>query len=82
MEQSGSDSRASGWDRKFIEQQFGRDVADRLRLALQTLWRKLTPTLRSERSADKKNTIQVRWQLGIAATRGARQPSCRNLDAI
>src|SRR5882724_2148359 len=67
MEQSGSDSRASGWDRKFIEQQFGRDVAERLRLALQKLWRKLTPTLRSERSADKKNTIQVRWQLGLAA---------------
>lgn len=67
MEQSGSDSRASGWDRKFIEQQFGRDVADRLRLALQKLWRKLTPTLRSERSGDKKNTIQVRWQLGLAA---------------
>jgi hypothetical protein len=67
MEQSGSDSRASGWNRKFIEQQFGRDVADRLRAALQRLWRKLTPTLRSERPADKKNTIQVLWQLGLAA---------------
>lgn len=67
MEQSGSDSRASGWNRKFIEQQFGRDVADRLRAALQKLWRKLTPSLRSERPADKKNTIQVRWQLGLAA---------------
>lgn len=67
MEQSGSDSRASGWDRKFIEQQFGHQVADRLREALQKLWRKLTPTLRSERPADKKNTIQVRWQLGLAA---------------
>jgi hypothetical protein len=67
MEQSGSDSRASGWDRKFIEQQFGRDVADRLRGALQKLWRKFTPTLRSERPADKKNTIQVLWQLGLAA---------------
>ncbi|MEN3353090.1 MAG: hypothetical protein V7640_1248, partial [Betaproteobacteria bacterium] len=67
MEQSGSDSRASGWNRKFIEQQFGRDVADRLRTALQKLWRKFTPTLRSERPDDKKNTIQVRWQLGLAA---------------
>lgn len=67
MEQSGSDSRASGWDRKFIEQQFGREVADRLRAALQKLWRKLTPTLRSERPTDKKNTYLVRWQLGLAA---------------
>lgn len=67
MEQSGSDSRASGWDRKFIEQQFGRDVADRLRTALLKLWRKFTPTLRSERPDDKKNTILVRWQLGLAA---------------
>jgi hypothetical protein len=67
MEQSGSESRASGWDRKFIEQQFGRDVADRLRTALQKLWRKFMPTLRSERPADKKNTFQVRWQLGLAA---------------
>jgi hypothetical protein len=67
MEQSGSESRASGWDRKFIEQQFGRDVADRLRAALLKLWRKFTPTLRSERPDDKKNTIQTRWQLGLAA---------------
>jgi hypothetical protein len=67
MEQSGSESRASGWDRKFIEQQFGRDVADRLRAALLKLWRKFTPTLRSERPDDKKNTILVRWQLGLAA---------------
>lgn len=67
MEQSGTDSRASGWDRKFIEQQFGHDVADRLRTALQKQWRKFTPTFRSERHDDKKNTIQMRWQLGLAA---------------
>jgi hypothetical protein len=66
MEQSGTESRASGWNRKFIERQFGRDVADRLRMALQRLWRKFTPTLRSERPADKKNTFLVRWQLGLA----------------
>jgi hypothetical protein len=40
---------------------------DRLRTALQKLWRKFTPTLRSERPDDKKNTIQMRWQLGLAA---------------
>jgi hypothetical protein len=67
MERSGRESRASGWNRGFIEQQFSRDVADRLRTALQKLWRKFLPTLRSERPADKKNTYQVRWQLGLAA---------------
>jgi hypothetical protein len=67
MERSGSESRASGWNRKFIEQQFDRGVADRLRSALQMLWRKFKPTLRSERPNDQKNTYQVRWQLGLAA---------------
>lgn len=67
MERSGSESRASGWNRRFIERQFGRDVADRLRGTLQRMWRNDKPTLRSERPADKKNTFLVRWQLGLAA---------------
>jgi hypothetical protein len=67
MERSGSESRASGWNRRFIEQQFGRDVANRLRVALQRIWRKFKPTLRSERPADKKGTFLVKWQLGLAA---------------
>jgi hypothetical protein len=31
VERSGSESRASGWNRRFIEAQFGKEVADRLR---------------------------------------------------
>jgi hypothetical protein len=67
MQRSGNDSRASGWNRRFIEQQFGRVTADRLRLTLQRMWRKEKPTLRSERPPEKKNTFLMRWQLGLAA---------------
>jgi hypothetical protein len=67
MARSGRESRASGWNRRFIEQHFDRLVADRLRTALLQIWRKDKPTLRSERSADKKNTFLIKWQLGLAA---------------
>lgn len=70
MERSGSDSRAAGWNRRFIEQQFGVGVADRLRATLQRMWRKDKPTLRSERPEGKRDTFLVRWQLGLAAIYG------------
>jgi hypothetical protein len=67
MERSGGESRSSGWDRKFIEKQFSKDVADRLRQAMIAFWRKDKPTLRSERPQDAKNTYAVRWTFGLAA---------------
>jgi hypothetical protein len=67
MARSGRQSRASGWNRRFIEEQFGKDVADRLRFALSAMWRKDKPTLRSERPQAQKNSFLVRWQLGLAA---------------
>jgi hypothetical protein len=63
---SGVESRASGWNRRFIEAQFGRDVADRLRQTMMAAWRKDKPTLRSERSEGEKDTFLVRWQFGLA----------------
>ncbi len=63
---SGQESRASGWNRRFIEEQFGRAVADRVRVTMMTAWRRDRPTLRSERPGDKKNTFLVRWQFGLA----------------
>ena len=66
MERSGTESRASGWNRRFIEQHFSSDVADRLRVALMTLWRNDRPSLRSERPEDEKGTYLARWQLGLA----------------
>ncbi len=67
VERSGSESRASGWNRRFIEAQFGKDVTDRLRETMMTIWRKDKPTLRSERPDHKKGTFLVRWQFGLAA---------------
>ncbi|CCF18055.1 conserved protein of unknown function [Pseudorhizobium banfieldiae] len=66
MEQSGNESRASGWNRRFIERHFNKTVADRLRLAVMAFWRKDRPTLRSERPEQEKDTFLIRWQLGLA----------------
>lgn len=67
MERSGDDSRESGWNRRFVERHFGKDVADRIRQAFMKFWRGDTPTMRSERPADAKGTFLIRWQLGLAA---------------
>jgi hypothetical protein len=63
---SGQESRASGWNRQFIEKQFSKNVADRLRKTMMDIWRKDKPTLRSARPDGQKNTFLVSWQLGIA----------------
>jgi hypothetical protein len=67
VERSGNESRASGWNRRFVEAQFGKDVTDRLRETMMTIWRKDKPTLRSERPDHEKGTFLVRWQFGLAA---------------
>lgn len=66
MERSGEESRASGWNRRFVERHFGKEVADRLRLAVMAFWRKDRPSLRSERPQNEKGIYQTRWQLGLA----------------
>lgn len=67
MQRSGNESRASGWNRRFIERHFGKEVADRLRSTMLSIWRKDRPTLRCERPADERSTILIRWRLGLAA---------------
>jgi hypothetical protein len=67
MERNGDDSRESGWNRRFIERHFGRDVADSIRLAFMKFWRGDKPTLRSERADQEKASYLTRWQLGLAA---------------
>lgn len=66
VDRSGKESRASGWNRRFIEEQFGKPVADRLRETMKAAWRKDRPTLRSERQEGEKNTFLVSWQFGLA----------------
>lgn len=67
MRQDGEDSRASGWNRRFIEDQFGKETANRLRRTLMQIWRENNPTLVSERPENERDTYLVRWQLGLAA---------------
>lgn len=67
MSHDGENSRASGWNRHFIEEQFEKETADRLRLTLMHIWREEYPTLPSERSENERNAYLVRWQLGLAA---------------
>jgi hypothetical protein len=67
MAASGRESRASGWNRRFIEAQFGKNVADDLRKVMLLAWRKDRPTLRSERSQDEKGTYFEKWLFGLAA---------------
>lgn len=66
MERSGSDSRSAGWNREYVESQFGNAVADRLRVTMRKVWRGDRPTLRSERPEGEKGTFLVRWQFGLA----------------
>ena len=66
VERSGQESRAAGWNRRFIEEQFGKAVANRLRKTMMAAWRKDRPTLRSERPNDNKDTFLVRGQFGLA----------------
>lgn len=67
MANEGENSRESGWNRRFIENQFGKDVADRLRVTLMRLWRNERPTLGSERPKGERNTYYNSWLLGLAA---------------
>ena len=65
MSRAGSRGRESGWNRQFIEQFLGKEIADRLRKTLMSEWRKYLPTLKSERPEDAKGTYLVVWQLGL-----------------
>lgn len=67
MSHDGEDSRSSGWNRRFIEEQFNKETADKLRRVLMKIWRDDHPTFPSERPEGERNTFLVRWQLGLAA---------------
>jgi hypothetical protein len=53
------------WDRAFLVSHFGRDVTDRLRLALMAYWRSMRPTVRCERRLGEENTYLVVWSIGL-----------------
>lgn len=67
MRRSGNKSRSAGWNRRFIEQHFGKPIADQLCLSMRSIWRADRPSLRYERPKSERNMIYTRWQLGLAA---------------
>jgi hypothetical protein len=62
MNQAGNEQ----WNRRFIETQFDKETANRLRLVLMKQWRNDLPTLPSERPAESRGTTLVRWRQGLA----------------
>ena len=67
MRHDGDNSRSSGWNRRFVEEHFDQETADRLRGVLMDVWRGDHPTFPSERPEGERNEVLVRWQLGLAA---------------
>lgn len=67
MRHDGGSSRSSDWNRRFIEEQFNLETADRLRRILMKIWRDDHPTISSERSEGENNAFLARWQLGLTA---------------
>ncbi len=63
----GEYSPAPEWNRRFIEEHFGKETADRLRRTLMNVWREDHPTLPSERPENERRMSLVRWQLGLTA---------------
>jgi len=50
----------------FLTSQFGRDITDRLRLALMAYWRGMRPTVRCERRLGEENTyLAAVWSIGL-----------------
>ncbi|VWB54162.1 hypothetical protein BLA15945_02531 [Burkholderia lata] len=52
------------WDRTFLERHFGKKSTDAIRRALTSYWRSMTPSIRSERKPDERNTYLVVWSIG------------------
>ena len=67
MSRDAEDSHSAGWNRRFIEDQFGKETADRLRHTLMNIWRNENPTLPNERPPEQRNVYPRRWTFGLAA---------------
>ena len=66
MSRDGKYSRESGWNRRFMEEHFGIETADKLRLILMNIWRDHTPTLPSERPENQRGSYRDLWLFGLA----------------
>lgn len=67
MKNSGAGHENAGWAPSFIEAHFSRDIVDRLRVAMRSIWRKYTPKLWHEKAPEEKNQYLFVWEFGLAA---------------
>ena len=58
--------RYNRWDKDALTQAFGPDIADRAERAFRVLWCTTPPVLWSDRPAEERNTMLVRWALGLS----------------
>ncbi len=66
MRRSPADGTGSGWNRRFIEEHLGHEVANRLRIALMAAWRLDRPTLPHERRGRNRGRTLLGWELGLS----------------
>ena len=67
MSNDDEDSRPSGWSRGFVEEHFGKGIADQLRGTMMSVWRGGCPTVPSERPEGKRGITLNAWRFGLAA---------------
>ena len=67
MRHEGDYSRSSGWNRRFIEEHFDKETADRVRCALMKIWREDPPTLPNDKPQGECNIKIAHLQLSLAA---------------
>lgn len=60
------DNKATVWNRRYIEEYFGKDVADRLRSCLMRYWKNQNPLLPSERPKNERQGFPNNWLMGLA----------------
>ena len=79
MSRYGEYSRKPGWNRRFIEEHFGKETADKLCLILMKIWRENKPTLPSERPEEQRGSYLDLWLFGLAGLYAeAEDPSWAN----
>ena len=67
MRQGGYYNRSSGWKRRFVEEHFDKETAERLRRVLMKIWREDPPTLPNDIPEVEGDTKILRLHLSLAA---------------
>jgi hypothetical protein len=57
----------AGWNREFLVQHFGAEIAEKIRNTLSDIWLKFETTLWGERPAGEKNHYSYDWAFGLSS---------------